>query len=103
MGSRNVGAEPLLLRALQEIHDFPADWRRVPAKVFVDGALKRLYNVTDSSSELLTTLYRATGVHLLTCVCLYALLLLSGLQCTPSPQLKLMGHLCNKSELRVDP
>ncbi len=70
MDTGDVSAEPLLLQALQEIHDFPADWRRVPAQVFVDGALKRLDYVMDSSSELLTTLYTATGVHPLTCVCI---------------------------------
>ena len=90
MDSSDVTAEPLLLQALQEIHDFPADWHRVPAQVFVDGALKRLSYVMDSSSELLTTLYTATGVHPVTCGCYYALLALSGLQCTPSPQLKLI-------------
>ena len=66
--SGHVSAEPVLLQALQEIHDFPAYWRRAPAQVFVDGSLKCLNCVMDSSSELLTTLCTATGVHSLTCV-----------------------------------
>ena len=94
MDSGDVGAESLLLQALQDIHDFPADWHRLPVHVFVDGDLKRLSYVMDSSSELLTTLDAATGVHPLTYVAVRILLLLLHLRCTLCLQLNFVGCLC---------
>ena len=96
MDSGDVGAEPLLLQALQDIHDFPADWHRLPVHVFVDGDLKRLSYVMDSSSELLTTLDAATGLHPLTHVAVRILLLLPHLWCTLCLQLNFVGCLCKE-------
>ena len=59
--AQDSNSEPLLLRALRELHAHPAIWRHVPGRVFVNGNLKPLNCLVDSSSKLLKTLFHDEG------------------------------------------
>ena len=60
--------EPLMIKALEVIHAYEVHWPRVPKQVFVAGFLVPLYTLLDCSSELMSVLFKSSGVHLLLCL-----------------------------------